>query len=128
MTTFRFKCTGCGDCCTGSPRDYWVEADRAQQRRIAEYLGITLRWLRRRYVVRQRDGDGLSMRGGACVFLDGNRCRIYPVRPAQCRTYPLWPELLRSKSAWKQEARRCEGIGHGAVIPLKTIRRVLKRA
>jgi len=25
---------------------------------------------------------------GACVFLEGNRCRIYAARPAQCRAFP----------------------------------------
>ena len=128
LTPFRFQCTGCGNCCTGNPREYWVEVSRAQQRRIAEHLGISLAWLRRRYVERSSEGEGLSMRGGRCVFLDGKRCRIYPVRPTQCRTYPLWPELLESPTAWHEEAKRCEGIGRGAVIPLKTIRKVLKQA
>jgi hypothetical protein len=128
MTPLRFQCTSCGNCCTGSPRDYWVEVSQAEQRRIAEYLGITLRWLRRRYVVREDDGDGLSMRGGACVFLDGNRCRIYPVRPNQCRGYPFWPELLRSRTAWEAEALRCEGIGRGKPLPEKQLIRILRRA
>ena len=123
----RFECTGCGNCCTGSPRDYWVEVSKAEQQRIARHLGITLRWLRQRYVLREPDGDGLSMKGGACVFLDGARCRIYAARPTQCRTYPLWPELLQSRKAWQAEAKRCEGIGRGAVIPLATIRQALKR-
>jgi len=128
LTPLRFTCTGCGNCCTGNPRDYWVEVSRAQQRRIAEHLGISLAWLRRRYVVRETEGEGLSMRGGQCVFLDGQRCRIYPVRPAQCRGYPLWPELLSDRTAWQAEARRCEGIGRGDVIPLERIRRALKTA
>jgi Fe-S-cluster containining protein len=25
---------------------------------------------------------------GACIMLDGNRCRVYPVRPEKCRTFP----------------------------------------
>lgn len=123
---YRFECTGCGNCCTGSPRDYWVEVSKTEQRRIAKHLGITLRWLRRRYVLREADGDGLSMQSGACVFLDGKRCRIYPVRPQQCRGYPLWPELLQSRKVWQAEAKRCEGIGRGAVISLEKIRDVLK--
>jgi len=123
----RFECTGCGDCCTGSPKNFWVEANRAEQARIAAHLGISLKWFRRRYLVHEDDGEGISMQGGQCTFLDGKRCRIYAVRPAQCRSYPLWPELLSSRRAWQAEAKRCEGIGRGAVIPIEKIRKLLKR-
>src|SRR5688572_23557020 len=102
--TLRFACTGCGNCCTGNPRDYWVETTNAERKRIAEHLGISVAWLRRHYMVREEGDEGISMRGGQCVFLDGKRCRIYAVRPSQCRTYPLWPELLSSRTAWKTEA------------------------
>ena len=26
--------------------------------------------------------------GGACVFLEGDRCRVYAGRPRQCRDFP----------------------------------------
>lgn len=107
----RFECTGCGKCCTGDPAYYYVEASRAEQRRIQDYLGISWRWFRRRYIVRYDDGtEGLSMAGGRCAFLGPDkRCRIYPVRPAQCRSYPFWPQLM-NQTAWRHEAQRCEGI------------------
>ena len=64
---------------------------------------------------------------GRCTFLDrANQCRIYRVRPKQCRTYPFWPEVLASRSSWRSEAETCEGIGRGAVIPLKRIELALK--
>jgi Fe-S-cluster containining protein len=126
-TPYRFACTGCGHCCTGNPKDFWVEVSRTEQVRIAKHLGISLAWLRRRYLVREAEGDGISMRGGQCVFLDGKRCGIYAVRPTQCRTYPFWPELMTDK-AWRAEAKRCEGMGRGAIVPLEKIRRLLKRA
>ncbi len=128
-TPRRFACTGCGKCCTGDPRRYWIETTRAEQQRIAQYLGISMAWLRRRYVVREPGAEGLTMRGGRCNFLDGgNRCRIYEVRPTQCRTYPFWPELLSSRSAWRQEAKRCEGIGQGETIATDLIKKILKRS
>lgn len=115
----RFACTGCGQCCTGRG-SYVIEVSRAEQRRIQRFLGITWDWLRRRYVF-HFDDETESVRmhpNGDCVFLDGDRrCRIYSVRPKQCRTYPFWPELA-THEAWREEARRCEGIGSGPVIPL----------
>ena len=108
----RFECTGCGKCCTG-PGDYYIEGSPAEQERRRRLLGVSRRWLKRRYVFRYDAGvESLRMgRGGRCVFLGpDNRCRIYRVRPRQCRTYPFWPELA-DRRVWRREARRCEGIG-----------------
>ena len=115
----RFACTGCGECCTGRGR-YVIEISRAEQRRLQKFLGIARAWLRRRYVFRFDDEtESIRMHSnGDCVFLGTDRrCRIYSARPKQCRTYPFWPELATRK-AWRAEARRCEGIGQGPVIPL----------
>jgi len=117
----RFRCTGCGACCIGE-RDHYVEATPAEQERIQAHLGISRSWFRRRYVVRVDDQtEGICLGDdGRCILLDrDNRCRVYPVRPAQCRGFPLWPELLASKSAWKAAAERCEGIGQGGIIRVK---------
>lgn len=39
-----------------------------------------------------RSGLALTdQENGACVFLDGNDCRVNPVKPQQCRDFPnLW--------------------------------------
>jgi Fe-S-cluster containining protein len=64
-----------------------------------------------------------------CVFLaPEGRCRIYSARPQQCITYPFWPEVLATAKAWRREAKRCEGIGRGAVVPLHVIEDALRRA
>lgn len=124
----RFACTGCGKCCTGLG-NYYIEVTRKEQRRIQRYLGISWRWFRRRYVERFDESiDSLrTTAGGRCVFLDTDmRCRIYRVRPAQCRNYPFWPELVHRAAAWRAEAKRCEGIGRGPVIPVTRIATILR--
>ncbi|MFQ5935043.1 MAG: YkgJ family cysteine cluster protein [Acidiferrobacterales bacterium] len=126
----RFECTGCGACCTGGAEDY-VAVNRSEQERIRAFLRISKRWFRRRYIVKiDESTEGLnSAAGGSCVFLDATRrCTIYPVRPQQCRTYPFWPEVLRSHKAWCAEAKRCEGIGHGQIVPLRRLQAALKAA
>jgi len=125
----RFECTGCGACCTGAA-DHEVALTPAERDTIRAFLGLSRAWFRRRYLVRDRDGrDGIRLgRDGRCPFLgNDNRCGIYRVRPRQCRTYPWWPELLESRAAWNAEARRCEGMNRGAVVPLARIERSLKR-
>jgi Fe-S-cluster containining protein len=124
----RFGCTGCGDCCTGSSDDC-VAVDREEQERIRAYLGLSRAWFRRRYVesVEGQFESLVGRPGGGCVFLDAEkRCGIYPVRPRQCRTYPFWPELVSSESAWRREARRCEGIGQGEIVPIARIEASLR--
>ena len=127
-TRLRFECTGCGVCCTGDASRY-VEAGPQEQEAIRGFLQLSRAWFRRHYLTRVDDATlGLRISGGHCVFLqDNGRCRIYPVRPTQCRTYPWWPEVVNSKTSWQEEARRCEGINRGQVIPLKKIVAGLKR-
>ncbi|MEJ2566262.1 MAG: YkgJ family cysteine cluster protein [Gammaproteobacteria bacterium] len=126
-TALRFQCTGCGRCCSGDP-DYYVFLTPAEAEGIRRYLQLSERWFRRHYL-RHTPRDELVVNnqgGGSCVFLDqDNRCRIYAARPVQCRTYPFWPEVARSRTAWRREARRCEGIDRGQVVPLTRIRALL---
>lgn len=130
QTRLRFECTGCGACCTGGT-DHCVETSAPEREAIRGFLGISVAWFRRRYLERLDEHHfGIRLgRDGRCPFLGtDNRCRIYPVRPRQCRTYPWWPELITTRQGWQREARRCEGMNRGAVVPLATIERALARA
>jgi Fe-S-cluster containining protein len=123
----RFSCTRCGQCCmTGG--DYYVFLEQQEAERIRAHLQLSRSWFRRRYLQRLEDGELVAASGAddRCVFLDADgRCRVYPVRPLQCRTYPFWPELVQRKSDWQREARRCEGINRGTVVPIGKIRRAV---
>lgn len=123
----RFKCTGCGACCTGAA-DHCVEVSDREREAIRLHLRLSPGWFRRRYLQRLDHGWGLRLgASGRCPFLgDDNRCGVYALRPAQCRTYPLWPELLGDRRAWNAEARRCEGMNQGPRIARKKIAAVLK--
>ena len=125
-TSLRFKCTECGECCRGND-DHYIAMSKTEARRIQQHLAITENWFRRRYVTHlTRDTLTARMRNGQCSFLDKNgHCRIYRLRPVQCRTYPYWPEILLNQQTWNKEARYCEGINNGAIVPSKEIKQKL---
>jgi Fe-S-cluster containining protein len=107
-----FKCTECGQCCTGSPGYVWVSSSEAEA--IAEFLQISIDEFIQKYT--RRIGNRISLKEHSrtydCTFLKGKKCQIYGVRPKQCRTFPWWPENLKTPNHWKETAARCEGIDH----------------
>ncbi len=109
----RFKCTGCGKCCTGSPGYVWVNEEEIHE--MAEFLKISPEQFVQKYTRKVANRLALleHARTYDCVFLkEGKICTLYTARPTQCRTYPWWPENLESKKAWEEESKRCEGINH----------------
>ena len=124
----RFECTACGACCHGQPGDY-VAVNHTEAGAIRAALGLSERWFQRHYLVSLSGGQrGLRLRDdGRCILLraDG-RCRAYETRPSQCRTYPFWPEIVASRATWRGEAKRCEGIERGSVVPVRWIERQLR--
>jgi Fe-S-cluster containining protein len=119
----RFKCTGCGQCCTGSPGYVWVSEEEIKA--LAELLHLLEVDFVKKYI--RRIGNRLSLKEHPktfdCVFLKEKKCLVYTHRPVQCRTYPWWPENLKSRAAWLEEAARCEGIESldADLIPLSEI-------
>ena len=122
-----FECTQCGRCCSGGG-DYHVFLTESEAERIRAALRLSRSWFKRRYLRRLDSGElTIALRSdGRCGLLDEHgRCGAYAQRPTQCRTYPFWPEVLRSRATWRAEAARCEGIGHGAAVPLEKLRAAL---
>ncbi len=115
----RFKCTGCGKCCTGSPG--YVYLSRMDLERFASYFGLSETEFAKKYT-RLVDGQyALLDRAGSddCLFLKENRCSVYEARPTQCRTFPWWVHHLRDQNDWEEAGKRCEGINHpeAEVVP-----------
>lgn len=108
----RFQCTECGQCCTGSPGYTWVSEEEIIT--MAAKLNLELEEFGRRYLRQIGQKFALLERPDTydCVFLEGQRCKVYDVRPTQCRTFPYWPSVLESRDAWRTTGTYCEGIDH----------------
>jgi Fe-S-cluster containining protein len=119
----KFKCTGCGQCCTGEPGYVWLSPEEINT--ISAHLKISKEKFIQTYT-RSLFGK-ISLREDRvnfdCIFLKEKRCQIYDIRPSQCRTFPWWKENLESPESWKEAGRRCEGINHpeAPVVPTSII-------
>lgn len=122
----RFRCTRCGNCCTGSPGFVWVSDEEVAA--IAELVGEPREQVEKLYT--RRVGQRRSLREkahGDCVFLDAARgCSIYPVRPRQCRTWPFWESNILTPAHWEETCQVCPGAGQGDLIPPDEIVRRMK--
>jgi len=113
----RFRCTQCGNCCTGDPGYTWV--DERECAALAARLGIDLAAFLRRYTRSVWRGGVqrvtlLEQRGGDCVFYRrGTGCTVYELRPKQCRTWPFWKRVVERPEDWHEAGRDCPGIGRG---------------
>lgn len=119
----RFKCTQCGDCCTGAPGYVWV--NKAEIEAIAAVVGeADVDAFEDEYV--RKVGIRRSLRefpNGDCVFFDTEerKCTVYSARPRQCRTWPFWDSNLKSPQAWAETCESCPGSGKGKLYQIEAI-------
>jgi Fe-S-cluster containining protein len=121
-----FRCTRCGNCCTGPPGFVWINDEEIAA--IAEFQGqpreqfeqLYTRWVEAgRSLVEKANGD--------CIFYDPEAgCTIYPVRPRQCRTWPFWESNIRTPEHWNETRQLCPGAGQGDLIPAEEITRRMR--
>jgi len=79
-------CLDCANCCKNLP----AAVNNADIQRIAKHLNINQSDFRRKYLVKDEDGDWVTQ-SKPCPFLNlqDNRCKIYEVRPQSCKDYPI---------------------------------------
>jgi Fe-S-cluster containining protein len=119
----RFKCTQCGNCCTGAPGYVWV--NKAEIEALALDVGEDdVCDFEDMYV--RKIGIRKSLReypNGDCVFFDSQSrsCTVYHARPRQCRSWPFWDSNLRSPEDWRQTGELCPGCDSGKLYQLGEI-------
>jgi Fe-S-cluster containining protein len=119
----KFKCTGCGKCCTGAPG--YVYLSNTDIKNLSEHFKMSSEDFCKKYT-RLVDGiHALLDRAPTydCIFLENSKCSVYESRPVQCRTFPWWVGNLRTPADWEEAATHCEGIDHedAPIVPLEHI-------
>ena len=127
----RFKCTGCGDCCTGAPGYVWV--NKAEIEQLANALGfIDVGKFEGKYIRKIGIRKSLvEFPNGDCVFFENGtrRCLVYENRPRQCRTWPFWDSNLDTEARWQETSENCPGCDKGKLYSLEEVdvqRKVMK--
>ncbi len=119
----------CRYCCSAEPGFVFLSEEEIS--RMASYIGLSFEefidiYCRKvdyglYYMVSLKEKENYD-----CIFLTGNGCSVYEVRPEQCRTYPFWRGIADSDSSWLEEAGKCPGIGKGRVYGKEEIRKILE--
>ncbi len=119
----KFKCSGCGDCCTGAPGYVWVNKQEIEG--LAGALGFDdVEKFEEKYVRKIGIRKSLvEFPNGDCVFFDNGtrKCAVYDYRPRQCKTWPFWDSNLKSPDAWAETCEHCPGSGTGKLYSLEQI-------
>jgi Fe-S-cluster containining protein len=118
----KFRCTQCGNCCTGAPGYVWVTKEEIEA--LARRLSMSVEDFERDFVRKVGIRKSLiEYDNGDCVFFDGQsrRCTVYEDRPRQCRTWPFWESNVRTPEAWRQTCEVCPGSGQGQLVPLEKV-------
>jgi len=127
----QFRCSGCGNCCTGAPGYVWVNKEEIAA--LADEIGENdLRRFEEEFV--RLVGVRKSLRelpesNWDCVFFDSEtrRCKVYNARPRQCRSWPFWESNVRTEENWERTCEVCPGSGQGELYQLEAIQDQVKK-
>ena len=98
-----YECDRCTACCRWPGQ---VRITEPEISAMAAHLAISEAEFIERFTRLHTSRAGLALEdkgNGECTFLDGNECRVNPVKPSQCRNFPnLWnfpgfQEVCRAK-------------------------------
>ncbi|HTA43026.1 MAG TPA: YkgJ family cysteine cluster protein [Bryobacteraceae bacterium] len=108
----QIDCRSCASCCKVAETD----VTKRDIDRLARYLGISSREFIERYTTMsafEQEEPILRRRESGCIFLDGNDCSIYEVRPDTCRDFP---HLIRGAGSF--ESRMWQMVDRATYCPI----------
>ena len=82
----QIDCRECAECC----RVTEVDLQERDVEKLARFLGISERSFLDQYTALGESGELMLKRTdeAGCVFLEGNECSVYEVRPGNCERFP----------------------------------------
>ena len=120
-----YECDRCTACCRWPGQ---VKVTATEIARMAQHLELSEDQFIQSYTRLKSDRTGLALQdkgNGECVFLEGNDCRVNPVKPQQCRNFPnLWnfpgfenvcraKKVILDQPAWQEAIGRATGLKIG---------------
>jgi uncharacterized protein len=104
-----FNCQQCGDCCAGRGG---IHVKPQEVEAMAALLSLPVADFCRHYMEDSVTGPRLTVAAnGSCVFLlEGNLCRVHPVKPFICGQWPFLPALLVNSDELEHAKGACPGI------------------
>jgi len=104
-----FNCRQCGDCCAGRGG---IHVKPQEVAAMAALLSMSVDDFCGSYMEDSVTGPRLTVAAnGCCVFLlEGNFCRVHPVKPFICRQWPFLPALLVNPDELEHAKGACPGI------------------
>ena len=114
----RFKCEFCTLCCRDTEsRVRRILLLNSEANRISDENSIEIEMFAEKiegfkpYVYQMRKTED-----GRCIFLKGNLCSIYPIRPLICRFYPFQLRSIGKNEYIFTYTNECPGIGKGVQL------------
>ena len=124
-----FECQRCGQCCGDiSRKKRKILLLKSEVKRIADITGLREEGFATKLPANGPYRYVMKKKGGKCVFLERNSCKIYPLRPIVCRTYPFSVEKTRSKDYIFKVSDECPGVGLGSAVEEEDFQRILSEA
>ena len=78
---------------------------------MSAHLSMSVEKFRGNFVEASLTGPRLTVGNGVCIFLlEGNNCRVHPVKPFICRQWPFLPALLMEADELEHAKGACPGI------------------
>ena len=126
-----FECTRCATCCMDTKthvrrvlllKDEAKRISRVSQKPMEEFTVQVVGHEPYAYEMKKTPEDK------KCVFLDGNSCKIYAVRPLVCRFYPFQLSKGKGQKYSFSATAECLGVGKGEPLRREFFENLFRQA
>ncbi len=127
----RFHCTRCGLCCGDTDeKERHILLLKKEAEKIATATSQPFSAFAKKingkvpYTYEMKKTDKTH----ACVFLENNKCLVYPLRPLVCRFYPF---ELKNADRFEHEflcTKECPGVNRGRILGIDYYAQLFKIA